>query len=192
MKKFITLTMLFFLCASTAMYAQQSSSETRRAERKAQRDAEKAREKQEEERAYAAAVQAIKNKEFVLEADRVTFKRGRSAYVTSNTNFILLNGDRASVQIAFNGAFAGPNGIGGVTVDGNVGEVKTTIDKKGNVNCNFSVSGVGISAQVSIRLSHGGSNATATVSPNFHSNRLTLDGKIIPLSESNIFKGRSF
>lgn len=146
MKKIIVLLMLVFIGASTTIYAQESKSESRRAERKAQRDAEKAREKIEEERAYTDAVQAIKERKFVLEADRVTFKRGRSAFVTSNTNFILLNGDRASVQIAFNGAFAGPNGIGGVTVDGTVGEVKTTTDKKGNVTCNFSVTGVGISA----------------------------------------------
>ena len=191
MKKIIVLLMLVFIGASTTIYAQESKSESRRAERKAQRDAEKAREKIEEE-AYTDAVQAIKERKFVLEADRVTFKRGRSAFVTSNTNFILLNGDRASVQIAFNGAFAGPNGIGGVTVDGTVGEVKTTTDKKGNVTCNFSVTGVGISAQVSIRLTHGRNNVSATVNPNFNSNRLTLDGKLVPLSESNIFKGRSF
>ena len=173
MKKIIVLLMLVFIGASTTIYAQESKSESRRAERKAQRDAEKAREKIEEERAYANAAQAIKDRKFVLEADRVTFKRGRSAFVTSNTNFILLNGDRASV-------------------DGTVGEVKTTTDKKGNVTCNFSVTGVGISAQVSIRLTHGSNNVSATVNPNFNSNRLTLDGKLIQLSESNIFKGRSF
>ena len=131
MKKIIVLLMLVFIGASTTIYAQESKSESRRAERKAQRDAEKARGKIEEERAYTDAVQAIKERKFVLEADRVTFKRGRSAFVTSNTNFILLNGDRASVQIAFNGAFAGPNGIGGVTVDGTVGEVKPPPTKKG-------------------------------------------------------------
>ena len=79
-----------------------------------------------------------------------------------------------------------------LAVDGTVGEVKTTTDKKGNVTCNFSVTGVGISAQVSIRLTHGRNNVSATVNPNFNSNRLTLDGKLVPLSESNIFKGRSF
>ena len=94
MKKIIVLLMLVFIGASTTIYAQESKSESRRAERKAQRDAEKAREKIEEERAYANAAQAIKDRKFVLEADRVTFKRGRSAFVTSNTNFILLNGDR--------------------------------------------------------------------------------------------------
>ena len=140
MKKIIALMMLVFIGASTAMYAQESKSENRRAERKAQRDAEKAREKREEARAYADAVQAINNRKFVLEADRITFKRGRSAFVTSNTNFVLLNGEKASVQVAFNGPYAGPNGIGGITVDGRVGEVKTATDKKGNVTCSFRTS----------------------------------------------------
>ena len=192
MKKIIALKMLVFIGASTAMYAQESKSENRRAERKAQRDAEKAREKREEARAYADAVQAINNRKFVLEADRITFKRGRSAFVTSNTNFVLLNGEKASVQVAFNGPYAGPNGIGGITVDGRVGEVKTATDKKGNVTCSFSVMGVGISAQVSIRLTHDTNNASVTINPNFNSNRLSLDGKVIPLSESSVYKGRSF
>ena len=192
MKKIIALMMLVFIGASTAMYAQESKSENRRAERKAQRDAEKAREKREEARAYADAVQAINNRKFVLEADRITFKRGRSAFVTSNTNFVLLNGEKASVQVAFNGPYAGPNGIGGITVDGRVGEVKTATDKKGNVTCSFSVMGVGISAQVSIRLTHDTNNASVTINPNFNSNRLSLDGKVIPLSESSVYKGRPF
>lgn len=192
MKKIIALMMLVFIGASTAMYAQESKSENRRAERKAQRDAEKAREKREEARAYADAVQAINNRKFVLEADRITFKRGRSAFVTSNTNFVLLNGEKASVQVAFNGPYAGPNSIGGITVDGRVGEVKTATDKKGNVTCSFNVMGVGISAQVSIRLTHDTNNASVTINPNFNSNRLSLDGKVIPLSESSVYKGRSF
>lgn len=192
MKKIIVLLMLVVVGASTTIYAQESKSESRRAERKAQRDAEKAREKIVQERAYADAVQAIKDRKFVMEVDRVTFKRERNVFVTSNTNFILLNGEKASVQVAFNGAFAGPNGIGGVTVDGRVGDIKTTTDKKGNVSCSFNVIGVGISAQVSIRLAHGSNNVSATINPNFNSNRLSLDGKLIPLSESSVFKGRSF
>lgn len=87
MKKIIVLLMLVFIGASTTIYAQESKSESRRAERKAQRDAEKAREKIEEERAYANAAQAIKDRKFVLEADRVTFKRGRSAFVTIQYQF---------------------------------------------------------------------------------------------------------
>ena len=190
MKRIITLITLVLVSASTLMYAQ-SSSETRQAERKAQREAQKAREKAENERNYAIAVQALKEGTFVLEADQLVFKRGRSAFVSSTTNFVLMDGEHASVQIAANNALAGPNGIGGITVDGSRKEMKITTDKKGNVNCSFSVQGIGISAQVYITLTNGGNNASARISPNFNSNTLTLNGVLVPLSQSNVYKGRA-
>lgn len=188
--RIITLITLVLVSASTLMYAQ-SSSETRQAERKAQREAQKAREKAENERNYAIAVQALKEGKFVLEADQLVFKRGRSAFVSSTTNFVLMDGEHASVQIAANNALAGPNGIGGITVDGSRKEMKITTDKKGNVNCSFSVQGIGISAQVYITLTNGGNNASARISPNFNSNTLTLNGVLVPLSQSNVYKGRA-
>ena len=190
MKRIITLITLVLVSASTLMYAQ-SSSETRQAERKAQREAQKAREKAENERNYAIAVQALKEGKFVLEADQLVFKRGRSAFVSSTTNFVLMDGEHASVQIAANNGLAGPNGIGGITVDGSRKEMKITTDKKGNVNCSFSVQGIGISAQVYITLTNGGNNASARISPNFNSNTLTLNGVLVPLSQSNVYKGRA-
>lgn len=190
MKRIITLITLVLVSASTLMYAQ-SSSETRQAERKAQREAQKAREKAENERNYAIAVQALKEGKFVLEADQLVFKRGRSAFVSSTTNFVLMDGEHASVQIAANNALAGPNGIGGITVDGSRKEMKITTDKKGNVNCSFGVQGIGISAQVYITLTNGGNNASARISPNFNSNTLTLNGVLVPLSQSNVYKGRA-
>lgn len=190
MKRIITLITLVLVSASTLMYAQ-SSSETRQAERKAQREAQKAREKAENERNYAIAVQALKEGKFVLEADQLVFKRGQSAFVSSTTNFVLMDGEHASVQIAANNALAGPNGIGGITVDGSRKEMKITTDKKGNVNCSFSVQGIGISAQVYITLTNGGNNASARISPNFNSNTLTLNGVLVPLSQSNVYKGRA-
>ena len=190
MKRIITLITLVLVSASTLMYAQ-SSSETRQAERKAQREAQKAREKAENERNYTIAVQALKEGKFVLEADQLVFKRGRSAVVSSTPNIVLMDGEHASVQIAANNALAGPNGIGGITVDGSRKEMKITTDKKGNVNCSFSVQGIGISAQVYITLTNGGNNASARISPNFNSNTLTLNGVLVPLSQSNVYKGRA-
>ena len=196
MKKFIALVALVLVSASTMMYAQESNAAARRAERKAERDAERAKLRAEEEVqdmvAYQQAVQALKNKQFVLEANQVVFRNGMSAFVTSNTNFVLMNGNRATVQTAFNTPYPGPNGIGGVTVDGNSSDMKMNIDKKGNVNCSFSVQGIGISAQIFISLTNGGNNATVTVNPNFNNNTLTLSGNIVPLDQSDVFKGRSW
>ena len=196
MKKFIALAALVLTSmVTTTVYAQESNAQ-RRADRKAQRDAERARLKAEQQAAdavsYDDAVAALKAQKFVLEANQVIFRNGMSAFVTSNTNFVLMNGNRATVQTAFNTAYPGPNGIGGVTVDGNSSDMKMNIDKKGNVNCSFSVQGIGISAQVFINMSSGNNTASVTISPNFNSNNLTLNGNIVPLDQSNIFKGRSW
>lgn len=196
MKKFIALLALVLVSASATTYAQQSERAIRRADRKAQRDAERARLRAEEQAsddiAYQQAVQAIKDRQFVLEANQVIFKYGQTAFVSSNTNFVMLNGNKATVQIAFNTPYPGPNGIGGVTVDGTASDVTVSTDKRGNVNCNFSVQGIGISAQIFITLTNGGNNATVTVNPNFNSNTLTLSGNLVPLQQSDVFKGRSW
>ena len=67
-----------------------------------------------------------------------------SAFVTSNTNFVLMNGNRATVQTAFNTPYPGPNGIGGVTVDGNSSDMKMNIDKKRK--CELLIQRSGVSA----------------------------------------------
>ena len=196
MKKFIALLALVLVSASTMMYAQESNAAIRRADRKAERDAERAKLRAEEQvqdmAAYQQAVQALKNNQFVLEANQVIFRNGMSSFVTSNTNFVLMNGNRATVQTAFNTPYPGPNGIGGVTVDGSTSDMQITTDKKGNVNCQFSIQGIGISAQIFISLTNGGNNATVTISPNFNSNTMTLSGNLVPVDQSSIFKGRSW
>ncbi|WP_291528234.1 DUF4251 domain-containing protein [Bacteroides sp. UBA939] len=194
MKKFIALVVLI-MSAATTMYAQESKVENR-TDSNAQKEAERARAKAEEQVSdavlYENAVAALKAHQFVLEADRVIFRNGRTAFVNSGTNFVLINQERGTVQVAFNTTHPGPNGIGGVTVDGTNSDMEITTDKKGNVNCRFSIQGIGISAQVFITLINGGNSATVTVSPNFNSNTLTLDGTLVPLDQSNIYKGRSW
>ena len=115
---------------------------------------------------------ALKAHQFVMEADQVMFRNGQTAFVNSNTNFVLVNQGRGTVQVAFNTVYPGPNGIGGVTVDGTVSDIQMTTDKRGNVNCNFSIQGIGISAQIFLTLTDGGNNATVTISPNFNSNTM--------------------
>ncbi len=185
MKKVILLTLVALFCCAGYSQAQTAEKKMNRQEKK---EAQKAM----EQALFEEAKQAIENKTFTLEADRVIFKRGRSAFVSSNTNFVMVDGDRASVQVAFNIPVSGPNGLGGVTVDGNVSGYKIKTDKKGTIYLSMSVMGVGISAQVSITLPNGSNNATVDIRPNFNPNRLTLSGTLLPLEQSNVFKGRSF
>lgn len=145
----------------------------------------------EEQLKYMKAVEALNDNEFVLEADRITFRNGRFSYVAPSTNFVSMSGDKATIQLAFNSPYAGPNGIGGVTVDGKASNVKTKTDKKGNITFTMNVFGTGVSATVSFSLISGSNQCTATVTPNFNNRVITFSGYLYPKSESSIFKGRS-
>ena len=127
----------------------------------------------------------------MLEADRVEGKRGQFVYVSSNTNFVSVKADEATVQLALNGAFSGPNGVGGITVEGKTSKVEIEQDKKGNVSFSMMVQGVGISAQLTFRMTKGSNECTATILPNFNSNRISFTGKILPTAQSTVFKGRA-
>lgn len=140
---------------------------------------------------YAQAIQALEKLEFVIEADRLIFKRGHSAFVTSNTNFIAVSDDKAVVQIApFNGG--GPNGVGGVTLEGKASNIRIKTDKKGNTCFSMNVMGTGLSATIDIQLYKGSNRASVIINPNFHSNRVTLDGLLLPTEYSNVYKGCAF
>jgi len=95
------------------------------------------------------------------------------------------------VQVAFNVPFSGPNGLGGITVDGNASNYKVKTDKKGNIHVSMNVMGIGISAQVNIDIPYGSNNATVDILPNFNSSHMTLSGQILPLKKANVFKGGS-
>lgn len=141
---------------------------------------------------FRNAYQALQAREFVLEADRIDFRRGGFAYVTGNTNFISMHGENATIQLALNGQFAGPNGIGGITVDGKATNVEMNTDNKGNVTFSMMVQGPAVSAQVTFRMNKNSNRCTAVVTPTFSGNRISFTGILYPESESNVFKGRSF
>ena len=96
------------------------------------------------------AMAAVRNQDFVLEADQVTFKNGMTTFVNSNTNFISVKGNRAVVQISPSNFASGPNGLGGVTVDGMITDKQIMKDKKGRITYSINVMGVGINAQVDV------------------------------------------
>jgi biotin-(acetyl-CoA carboxylase) ligase len=134
---------------------------------------------------------ALLNRDFVLEASSVTFKNGTTAFINSTTNFIYLKGDKAVVQISPSNFASGPNGVGGVTVEGNVSDLQVRTDSKGRTTLSMNVMGIGINAQVEVYMYPGTSRASATVYPNFNSNTLWIQGTLVPYENANIFEGNS-
>ena len=141
--------------------------------------------------AYVQALAAVKNQDFVLEADNVMFRNGNTVFVNSTTNFISVKGNRAVVQISPSNFASGPNGVGGVTVTGMLSGPEYRVDKKGNVTYSYNVMGIGINAQIEVYLTPGTNSATATIYPNFNSNTIWIQGEIVPYENSRVFEGSS-
>jgi hypothetical protein len=141
--------------------------------------------------AYVQGRAALANQDFVFEASSVTFRNGATTYVNSTTNFISLKGNKAVVQISPSNYVSGPNGVGGVTVEGTVSGLEVRKDSKGRTRLSMNVMGIGINAQVEIYMNPGSSSASATVYPNFNSNTLWLQGTVVPYENSNVFEGTS-
>lgn len=165
-----------------------------------QKDMAEFRERSEERRqieeltdsiASVQAFAAVKNQDFVLEAQTVQFRNGATVFVNSMTNFISVKGGRAVVQISPSDFAAGPNGVGGVTVDGMVTGQEYRVGKRGFATYSFNVMGIGINAQVEIYLTPGTNQASATIYPNFNSNTVWLQGNIVPYENSRVIEGSS-
>ena len=153
----LTLGTLVPLAAQTQMTAKEKRTQTRQERKIAQ---QKAR-----EQLYQDAVRTLENNTFVLEADRLIFKRGRSVSVSSVKNFISMANKKATVQVSFDTPRPLQNGLGGFTVEGNVSDIRMKKDKKGSITYSFLVQGVGISAQVSLTLPQGSNKVSANISP---------------------------
>ena len=134
---------------------------------------------------------ALRNQDFVLEADNVQFRNGSTVFVNSSTNFISVKGNRAVVQISPSNFASGPNGLGGVTVDGYISGQEVKTDSKGRITFSMNVTGIGINAQVEIYMFPNSNQASATVYPNFNSNTVWLQGVIVPYENSNVVEGSS-
>ena len=181
------------MCGMTQVMAQKSiTKEAKKVEREIKKQERLAHDAVEGQEEFNAAVQAINNQSFVLEANNIQPMNGQVFYVNSNTNFVSLNDGQAMVQIASNSPYPGPNGLGGITVQGSASNIQTKQDDKGNVYLNMNVQGVFISATVSLMLTNGTNNATVTVDPNISGRNLRMTGTLLPYSQSNIFQGTTY
>lgn len=196
MKRIVSFIVVFTLVMGGMTHVQAQSKAAEKAEKKLERkekkEAREAKDAVMDEQEFNTALQAINDQSFVLEANSVQPMNGMVYYVNSNTNFVSLNNGQAMVQIASNSPYPGPNGLGGVTVQGSASNIQTKQDKNGNVYLSMSVQGVFISATVNLVLMNGSNNATVTVDPNFSGRNLTMTGTLLPYSQSNIFQGTTY
>ena len=139
---------------------------------------------------YQLAVKAVEDKHFVIVADQIRGRYGRTLNVNRTTNFVLVQGDTAVVQFALEGVMNSPNGIGGVTAESRITKHSLSYDKHGNMNYTMYVNGTALTGSITFSLPKGSKRCSATVSANFSSDQLTFSGYLEPYN-SFLYQGHS-
>ncbi len=129
----------------------------------------------------------LDRKTFVLEADWLQDRYGYRVPVSSNVNFIRVNTKNVVLQTG-NNYNSGYNGVGGVTAEGEIQNLKITKNfKKLTYNVGFTVmTKVGI-YDIDMYISSDG-NAQATITGTT-AGKLTWVGRFMNLYDSKGFKG---
>lgn len=194
--KCIYILLFVFTITDCSLYAQEKKMTRKekeaawRAERLKKRAQEEEREFKNDSIEYIQAINAIKNGSWALEASNVTLNNGITHFVTPSVNFLSINDGTAVVQTAFdNSNIYSPNGLGGITLEGNVSGEELRTDTQGNIYYNYSILGAQISATVSITVTANSNQATATVSPNFSNRNMVMSGSIYPYKNAGVFEG---
>jgi len=109
----------------------------------------------------------------------------------STINFMIVDSLNATMQFG-NTMAVGFNGVGGITFDGRVTRYSfTKREKKNFTTYNITVNVMSSGGNIDfIILAGSDGNADATVRDNF-GNQLRYYGRLVPLSQSNIYKGRT-
>ena len=135
-------------------------------------------------------METLNSKSWVLEAYMLQNRYGESVNIQPSLNFVALVGDQATVQFG-SSHMIGPNGVGGITLEGNVRKYDIREGKKPGSGAYVQLEVSGVSSghlSLGVNVSVDGS-AQATVKDNF-GNRLTYRGRIVPAEESIVYKGQ--
>lgn len=135
---------------------------------------------------FARAIEALNDGYYVVQFTSLDSYGYMAAGLSPDANFLVVQGDRAIFQTAALNGRMGYNGMGGMTLTGQVRNVKIKTGKKGDVTCHFTLYGRNVNAAVQINIPHNGANATVFFSPNFGRGRLTAYGRLSPYSNPEL------
>lgn len=129
--------------------------------------------------AFAKAANSMHRGYFVLLASNIQI--GNMGYrhydINSNSNFVLVQNEDGIIQFALNTGSPGQNGLGGMTLKGNVRNKRVTEDKNGDVHMQYQLVGSSVNADVYITLFHNSKSAVAYITGG---KSITIYGEILP------------
>ena len=135
-------------------------------------------------------LQLVTSKAWVLEAHQLQDRYGESEIVEPSINFVGVAGEKSTVQLGASGEI-GINGVGGITVDGNVNRYEVKEGKPGSgVTVRLEVSGA-MTGHVSMLISISNDGTASATLRDIEGGRITYRGRVVALGESTVYKGQT-
>ena len=189
-----TLTLFFIITIAFSFVQLDSFAQEKKMtkkERKELKKAKKEQKKKEQAALFNVSKQLVKDSSFVIAADRITFKSGQSFTVSNTLNFLKVYKKNGVLQIApINSTSLGPNGLGGITMDGKIQQYVIT-DKGDKIYIRITLKGTLGTAMINVNV-YGGNNAVVDVSGLFAGKAFTMYGPINALGDVHVFEGTSY
>lgn len=120
MRKYLFMLAAVMLLAASANSQYYNQKTAEKLSKKEQRMLRKEENRKAFELNKAIGKNLIENRDFVLQADRLSSKTGPIVAVSRQTNFIMINGEDMVIQYGLNNAQIGLNGVGGITLEGKI------------------------------------------------------------------------
>jgi hypothetical protein len=180
------MTALALLLAPASLVAQQQNKETK-AEKKE-------RQKSEQTQRYHQARQAIVDSNFVVRAESLQFRDGVMYLpVQSSINFLKVTGKEAVMQIGSDFLrTASPNNLGGITLKGNMINVKFDDNtKKQRLFMAFTLTGAIGTARIALSL-NGDEEAVIDVDGMYSGRAFTMRGPVKLPQDVPVYEGTEF
>lgn len=145
----------------------------------------KAKENQEK---IEALYKLVETREFIVEATQVFGTSGETYTISPEINFFTVDSSSSTIQLSFVGV-SGWNGIGGVTIDGNIDryDLKELKEGKPITLMGSIIERIGGNTQFTMYVYSSGL-AQVEISGK-RASRITIQGRISTLANSNVYKG---
>lgn len=128
------------------------------------------------------------DRSFVLEAHSISGRRVVSCQVSPVTDFVMVEGNQVVFQTGNNFGF-GYNGLGGITIQGEIKDYEIISGKKNSISflLHFSESVFGHSS-LNIDINESGFATARMIG--LHRSRINFQGQFVPMENSLVFEGR--
>lgn len=137
---------------------------------------------------YPKTLELVEGLRFVLTADYLIFKDGSKMPVDSRINFIVVDSTKSTIQTG-SGSTLGYNGVGGMTANGRVTNIKLTKnDSKKTINLTFDAATVNSRFRIFFQFNADGISR-ATVTTLTSTGMLTFEGAIKGLDQLDLIQG---